>query len=686
MKKTSKILALMLALVMLFAMTAFAMGEPSGDKTDSGMPDDSVMANNKDAAVGGTIFTISADGLAQSTESGFDLEGTVTETEADGITLTIHDFTTNGFKVTGGVYTIKNSVITADVDDVVDSNDGGGFCAGVTAGTLIIENCVFTCNGKGGRNGNYTVDCEGQGTMVVINSQIIQTGAIGDPNGYTDAIADPPSNEALTISGYARANMSVGTSKTYYYGSYVETEGWAAMSTDSAQNGFAFYSYDSEGVALYGGYATYADTSCVDWFYGSVLSSAEVGAIISNNGEIHLFNGAAATEDALVYLPADYENTEGYVLREGRSVLEAGRNCVQLHSPDMMGSGAATDFVAILEAEDTDFVTSPDLDQNAILVDWDVDYGPALAEYVSLVKGAVFLTKSTSADVHLTNCTVKSSSGILLMTALNSDSMSRYAKAENDMAGKGTTLTLTDCDISGSVAAYDYQRNATVVLENSTWTGAVETWDKDTWDAAWSADCTADEKCYWILDPAVYHDGTGNGSSLIIDATSVWNPAGESQLVSLTVAAGAVINGTVTVDGKEVDVSKGGSWEGVIVVTGDFEVEIYTGEGAASKDDGVPKDEGMPSDKSDGAPAAAGDVSEAAYQTYLKAFVAAVPANEGYLDEYNTLIDAGDYASFPMDMAFDASWWGYAAMTYDEFVAAGGVYVLPAFDASLSAD
>mgnify|MGYP007069901931 CR=1 FL=1 len=47
---------------------------------------------------------------------------------------------------------------------------------------------------------------------------------------------------------------------------------------------------------------------------------------------------------------------------------------------------------------------------------------------------------------------------------------------------------------------------------------------------------------------------------------SVWNVTGESYLTSLTVDAGSVVNGVVTVDGAAVDVSGGGSWQGSILV------------------------------------------------------------------------------------------------------------------------
>ena len=51
-----------------------------------------------------------------------------------------------------------------------------------------------------------------------------------------------------------------------------------------------------------------------------------------------------------------------------------------------------------------------------------------------------------------------------------------------------------------------------------------------------------------------------------MDADSVWNVTGVSNLRSLTVAPGAVLNGIVTVNGQPVNVSAGGNWEGDIVV------------------------------------------------------------------------------------------------------------------------
>ena len=557
MKNTIRTAALLMALAMLLSLTAIASGEAS----DSFNTDMSVSGEAENTS----IFQI-ADGVIDVSEDyAYDLTGELGPAAADGIELSVYDFGASGIQITGGEYLIENAVITHSARETAGVTDAGGYCAGVTDGLLTIKNSTLVSEGKGGVFGNYTVYCAENGTLVVIGSDIIQRGTAGDPEGFTDAVMEPPSNGGLLISGYSRANMSMGVTKTYYYGSYVETDGWAAMSTDMTRD-LSFYAFDSVGRAIHGGYGTYADSSCKDYFYGSVLSGAELGAIISNNGAIYLAAGGDATEAALEYLPADYEVSEDYLARNGRSLVEGGRNCIQIHSPEE-SKGTTRGMTAVVRASDTDFRTSAELDANAVLVDWAADYGPSVAEYVDFVKGAIFLVKSAYADIDLEGCTAESTSDTLLMTAVNSDSMSCYALTSHDMTGRGTDMTLTDCDISGDVKAYDYQRNCTVNLVNSVWSGAYETWTKAEWDAAWSDEAKADELCYWVLDPETYHDGTGNGSTLTVDAASRWIVTGDSRLVSLTVEPGGVIDGVVSVDGVPTDVSDGGTWTGDITVT-----------------------------------------------------------------------------------------------------------------------
>ena len=86
--------------------------------------------------------------------------------------------------------------------------------------------------------------------------------------------------------------------------------------------------------------------------------------------------------------------------------------------------------------------------------------------------------------------------------------------------------------------------------------------------------------------------------------------------------------------------------------------------------------------------AAAGGYSadEAGYKAYLKDWVAANPAVQANIDEFNAAIDAGAYGDFPLEMCFTDQWFGFAALSLDAFVAAGGVAEIPAFDPNLAPD
>ena len=73
-----------------------------------------------------------------------------------------------------------------------------------------------------------------------------------------------------------------------------------------------------------------------------------------------------------------------------------------------------------------------------------------------------------------------------------------------------------------------------------------------------------------------------------------------------------------------------------------------------------------------------GDVSMDAYKAYLKAYMDCVPEMDGHEEELYGLIDQETFAEPPVAMAFE-NWFQENAMSFDEFVAAGGVYSLETF-------
>ena len=536
--KSGRLITALLALALLLSCAAFASGEPSGGP--SGEVDRAYIA-----VVDGEV---AEDLLIEPTlAERFDADG------ASGLILERDAFTDTMLYVSGAdsVFTLKDSFLRKGVDaDSANETPANGVV--VADGTLIVDDCIIEVAGAG-TDSDYGIAAYGSATVVFNDSVLFQSGKAG-AMGLNDAIE----KKGGYFAGTARGTFLVGRSNSYFYNSKEIAEGWAAISTDSAQD-LNVICYNNTATALNGGYGIYADTSCRDWLYGSTLESAEYGAVLTNNGELHLYPGSAATEDfALKYFPEDGEKTD-----KGSAII-AGRNCVWVHCPDMTGGGT-DQFITPITAEDSRFETSPDWDARQTLLDYAGTYGQGVADYVDFQKGAIFCLYSAVADIDLVRCELDSYSDTILMTTVNNDPMCpRFIKTGG--TAYTTKLTMTDMDVTGDVKNYDYQRPVAVTLSGTTWSGAAETWTAEDWDGYW-AYARDYENVNWI-DLGQEYDKTTRGTAVELLDGSVWNVTGDSVLESLTISEdSAVIYGSATVNGTPTELLPGQTYTGEIVIT-----------------------------------------------------------------------------------------------------------------------
>ncbi len=411
---------------------------------------------------------------------------------------------------------------------IVLTDDGSQNAASVDEGTLFIENAYLEVAGAR----RMTVAAHDTATLVLNDSVVVSTGG-------TEGAVD--TNKKLLVGGITRTNFSEGATTTYYFNSKCITDGWAAMSTDSAKSpGLWFYSYNSDGISYWGGYATYADTSCHDYFYSSRLYGEDMAVIISNNGEVYALSGADAPAEVLQY------NTGA--LNDGPSEFWGGRNCFEIHAPNMRHASnqpgtARGQKTAVVVVKDSTVGVDKSLENTVDGLDFGADYGEAYGEYVRFIDGAVFLIKSTCVDITLDNAEVVSPNGIILMTVVNNDD-TPYTIASGDVAeGKQILLKMTNGDYSGDVKHYDYQRPCVLELGEGTWTGAVETWDYETWQAYWEP-YAEDESCTWYIPDFAGYDSLG--VTVNVNAGGVWNVTETCTLDALNIAEGGVVNGVIT--------------------------------------------------------------------------------------------------------------------------------------------
>ncbi len=201
------------------------------------------------------------------------------------------------------------------------------------------------------------------------------------------------------------------------------------------------------------------------------------------------------------------------------------------------------------------------------------------------------------------------------------------------------------------------------------------------------------------LEGAIGCDDSFNGgnagdgvANVYVDESSVWTVTGDSYIngtlycagtienAKVVDASGAVLYGdgayTVTVGAFDTKVDASGA--GAVPVWEDYAVENPFADSSAS---------GEASGSGEAAPAAGGyTADEAGWKQYLKDYVSACPAAQAHLDEFFAAIDAGAFDVMPGDMLFTDMYWGFSAVSLDEFIAAGGAVEIPAFDPNLTED
>ncbi len=609
MKKLLSII-LCLTLVLALGVTALASGEANGAAPDMN-------------ALGTVALTISEDGLTDAAEdASVTIEesdsAVISESEISGVKLTSDANEAGGILISGGDVTIGGDEDvyevttyftgeTLDVNTVVDlrevegydwsSNSSGGSAIAIRGGTVEIDN-VYALNTGLSR---YTLNLGG-GTTVIKDSYFESVGADA-------AWSDMPWFTAQL--GNSRNVIACGTLTAYIYNSTAVSEGYGSWSTDTGGSSFTFYLYNGDCINWYGGYGTYADQGLSVYVYGSRFDSAEYGAFVTNSGVLTI----GSSDDALSAEDEGFlENLQGEELEEDTpSEIMGARNAIVFHVVDTMHS-ADPDTGVKDSAVSTEWQTIPVLTvTNSVLstvgtTNQPVQQYPVIQQaWMDHLAGSTIMFRGASADCYLTNVDLESSNGIIIQSVVDLDEST--IQILDDVATEdihGCCVYSVDNDWTGNISHEDYQRPMYLEFTNTTLTGAIYTKDVDDWNAIFADyadvsyviddetgwyvnvdDPTDTSESYKAVDPTnIYgwlcafetYDAV-RGTYLTMDATSVWNVTDESLLMGLTTEAGAVINGTVTVDGVEVDVSAGGSWTGTIIVT--------PADGAAADDAGA---------------------------------------------------------------------------------------------------
>lgn len=594
-----KLFAILVCLAML-CTPVFASGEASGGASDSGAGprsaagavaitvedgavtlDDSIEVN---LAEGGVISADAVSGASVASEDNYS-GGVAWYGEGDFLLGGAEDYHTVQTYYSGEELAF-NSAFTFDLPEDYDwgADAAGGF--GIVSagdGTVTVENVYVRTAGIN----RYCFDLS-SGTNIVRDCYFESLGCRGE---YCDM-------PWFTMQyGSSRNIIMTSTANMYVYNSFCASDGYASWSTDMTSG--TMYLYNADCINYNGGYGSYAD-GCRVYIYGSTFDCGEYGLFDCNGGTLVIGSSA----DALAATDAVFlENLAGQELPEDTpSVIIGDRNAVAMH---VVATGASGDpeHNGIVDTNTSSmYNTQPHLYATNSVFSTVGASGTSLAQfpvtlgmYLDHQKGSVFEFRSCNADVRLEGCELLSANGVLFQSVIDLDGSAVQILDDIDTEKiSGICIESIGNDWTGDILHEDYQRPMRLTLSDTTLTGTIVAAGIDEWLALWDGyedvsytidpetglyvnDADPADTCesYRLQDPdEIYEWATGvteynavRGVYLTMDAGSVWNVTGASDLRSLTVEPGAVINGAVTVDGAAIDISAGGSWQGDIVVS-----------------------------------------------------------------------------------------------------------------------
>ena len=448
-------------------------------------------------------------------------------------------------------------------DYVIDlSGAGGNDMGGFGAAVYVSDNAVAELN-------NFRIITRGPargtiftrfGASVTVNDSTVY--ATADPE-LTAAQGCPP---GLFLEGSVRATNAVGASVATYNNSVVVSQGWGALSTDSDDlytdwsNPTQLHINDSYIAVLTSGYGAYSDGAATDYFIGSAIDVPDNAAIetgsgivsftdcVINAGMYGVMTHSGNSKGNIEFIDTELHVGEaGVMLRDTANTVLFDNCTIAFDGTHTIDPELAAAYGADVADIDAEFGTENGVDTTYTHTDYKAADSTCIVKLIHNSDSGSG-TESTGAAPVVTIANSTMEGDILNTAAMEGDEYT----ATSGPAGEGVRTA----------------RSLDVTLDNSDITGAISL-GQDTWTVTHFASGANDSQDIGYASSTelgMYCD-EGYGLMLTLTNGAVWTATEDSYLTKLTVDAGCTINGTVTVNGEQVDVTAGGTWEGEIVVS-----------------------------------------------------------------------------------------------------------------------
>lgn len=379
-----------------------------------------------------------------------------------------------------------------------------------------------------------------------------------------------------TIMSYGNRGLLLMGGDVWFLNSQATTYTHGALSYDNTSTTMYVVNSLSENIGT-GGYSVYDAAGCTMYIYGSRVLAGGNAMIVCRNAVLTMDDLDKADKTATAPYDGSADLMTPAATANGRSELISYAPAIKMHA-DM--SGPDSQAVAYLN---NTYISTMEEDvafsDGTVYADWVTESTGIRGVISDYQSGDCVVITSHNGKVVFDNCEALSRSGVLVHSLFTYDSMASGIYPEDGVEYVGDEVVIANMSAEGDILHEDYMRKMDLSLENAELTGKVVGTTLAAWNSYWTdvVDAMPEEELSEASDEmdakaatlvnCIYNDTyeTMWGVRMTMDADSVWNVTGDSNLYSFTMAEGAKINGAAEI---YVDCAMDNALEGYDITTG----------------------------------------------------------------------------------------------------------------------
>ena len=420
-----------------------------------------------------------------------------------------------------------NSVIVMNMDENEEYD---------TSATETAAGCAIAFNGKSLLLDNVYVESNGKG-----RPSIHIPASTRDKN--VTQLSDLICVDSYVVNHSTRALLLMG-GNVWFLNSSAITDSWGALSYDNTAT--TMYVVNSLSENTGNGYSIYDAAGCTAYVYGSRVISGGTGITVCRDAELTADRLEAADETAILPYCGAADLLTASATKDGRTVIVGYEYPIKIHA-DMSGpDSVAAAYLnnAYLSSMEEDVVLH---DGSGYVPTESAGGSVGSSAMNALVKdyesGEIVSIACHNGKVVFDNCELKSRNGILVHSFFAYDPMASGIYPIDGAEYTGDEVVFRNMGAEGDILHEDYMRKMIVTLENAELTGEVMGTTLTGWNNYWKDQIEQiggdEEDATLVIRDESYE--TLWGIRMNMDADSVWNVTGTSQLYNFTMEEGAQV-------------------------------------------------------------------------------------------------------------------------------------------------